>query len=471
MFAATQEMANGQLISNVHSVSRMTASPSAGVASLGAVQASERMKAGSLSAREYAQALLERVRQMEPHVQAWTRLDAAGLLGQADAADEARRAGAECGPLHGVPVGVKDIIDTADLPTENGTVLHLGRQPEHDAVVVSRMRAAGGLLMGKTVTTELATYAPGKTRNPRDPRRTPGGSSSGSAAAVAAGMVPLAIGTQTNGSVIRPASFCGVVGYKPTAGWIPRTGVLRQSGALDQVGVFARSVDDAALLAQCLCGWDARDPATAPRKTAALLDAARSEPARAPRFGFVRTPMWERLAPDAQAALLGFVDLLGERAREIELPGNAGSILEWHRTLMEADIAASFQAEYTRGADRLSASLRGQIERGRAVKAGDYRQALEQRVLVAEAFDDLYTGIDAILTPATLGTAPPGLETTGDPVMCTLWTFTGQPAISLPKLYGADGMPLGVQLVGRRDDDAGLLRAAAWLSRFPTGAR
>jgi Asp-tRNA(Asn)/Glu-tRNA(Gln) amidotransferase A subunit family amidase len=177
--------------------------------------------------------------------------------------------------------------------------------------------------------------------------------------------------------------------------------------------------------------------------------------------------MWDRVSPDAQAAFLGLVHRLGERAVGIELPGKAGSVVGWHRTLMEADIAASFEAEYARGANRLSASLRGQIERGRAVPAADYQRALEERVLVAEAFDDLFDGFDAILTPATLGTAPRGLESTGDPVMCTLWTFTGQPAISLPKLYGADGMPLGVQLVGRRDDDARLLRAAAWLGRFP----
>lgn len=462
---------NGQLISNVRVVSPVTASPFTGMSALGAREAVGRIKSGTLSARDYALALLECVDGTEAHVQAWTCLDAEYLLKHADAADDARRAGAPCGPLHGVPVGVKDIVDTADLPTENGTVLHAGRQPQHDAVIVARLRAAGGLLMGKTVTTELATYAPGKTRNPRDPSRTPGGSSSGSAAAVAAGMVPLAIGTQTNGSVIRPASFCGVVGYKPTAGWIPRTGVLRQSPALDQVGVFARNVEDAALLAETLCGWDVRDPSTAPRRKPMLLEATLAQKDRPPRFGFVRTPMWERVAPDAQAAFLELANLLGEHVVEIELPDRAGSVIGWHRTLMEADIAASFEAEYTRGADDLSASLRAQIERGRATNADDYRRALEQRVLVAEAFDDLFDGIDAILTPATLGTAPLGLESTGDPVMCTLWTFTGQPAISLPKLHGVDGMPLGVQLVGRRDDDARLLGAAAWLSRFPTITR
>jgi Asp-tRNA(Asn)/Glu-tRNA(Gln) amidotransferase A subunit family amidase len=471
MFAATQETANGQLISNVRVVSPVTASAATGMSLLGAREAAERMRSGTLTARDYALALLGCVDRTETHVQAWTCLDEEYLLRQADAADDARHAGAECGPLHGVPVGVKDIIDTADLPTENGTVLHAGRQPQRDAVVVSRLRAAGGLLMGKTVTTELATYAPGKTRNPRDPSRTPGGSSSGSAAAVAAGMVPLAIGTQTNGSVIRPASFCGVVGYKPTAGWIPRTGVLRQSPALDQVGVFARNVEDAALLVDSLCGWDVRDPSTAPRRKPMLLEATLAPTVRPPRFGFVRTPMWERVAPDAQAAFVELAGLLGEHVVEIELPGKGASVVNWHRTLMEAEIAKSFEAEYASGARQLSVSLRAQIERGRAVNVADYQRALEQRVLVAEAFDDLFDGIDAILTPATLGTAPLGLESTGDPVMCTLWTFTGQPAISLPKLHGTDGMPLGVQLVGRRDDDAHLLRAAGWLGRFPTVIR
>ena len=177
----------------------------------------------------------------------------------------------------------REVFEETGIPCGPGTVLHAGRQPQHDAVIVARLRAAGGLLMGKTVTTELATYAPGKTRNPHDPSRTPGGSSSGSAAAVAAGMVPLAIGTQTNGSVIRPASFCGVVGYKPTAGWIPRTGVLRQSPALDQVGVFARNVEDAALLVEALCGWDVRDPSTAPRRKPTLLEATLAQTDRPPR--------------------------------------------------------------------------------------------------------------------------------------------------------------------------------------------
>lgn len=442
----------------------MSVSRASGLPALTAVEAARQLKAGEFSARDYALALLDRVRETEPDVAAWASLDRDYLLAQADAADERLRAGTAVGELHGVPIGVKDIIDTAALPTENGTVLHAGRQPAHDAAAIVRMFAAGGLLMGKTVTTELATYAPGKTRNPHDLAHTPGGSSSGSAAAVAAGMVPLAIGTQTNGSVIRPASFCGVVGYKPTAGWISRRGILRQSPVLDQVGVFARTVEDAALLAQCLAGQDADDPAAGPRTAPRWLEAARDPLLASPLFGLVRTPMWDRVAPDARAALLDLVKALGSRATEVEMPQDSESVLALHRLVMEADIAASFDSEYRRGRDQLSASLRGQIERGRAVSPGDYRMALERRALVATTFGRMFEQVDALLTPAALGTAPRGLEATGDPVMCTLWTFTGQPAISLPLLRGANGLPIGVQLVGPRDDDARLLRTAQWLT-------
>ena len=435
-----------------------------------ATQVIEQLHAGVYSARDYALVLLDRVRETEAEVGAWTCLDPDYLLAQADAADEMHRAGTDFGALHGVPVGIKDIIDTADLPTENGTVLHAGRQPWQDAEVVRRLRAAGGLVMGKTVTTELATYASGKALNPHHLGHTPGGSSSGSAAAVAAGMVPLAIGTQTNGSVIRPAAFCGVIGYKPSAGWISRRGILVQSPPLDQVGVFGRSVEDVALLAQCLAGHDADDEATRSRATPPLLATARGEPTLPPTLAFVRTPLWPQVAPDARAAFEELVELLAGRIAPFDLPESAAGAPGLHRTVMEADIAASFDNEYERGRAQLSDSLRGQIERGRRVTAGDYRRALERRALIEAAFDTVFDHYDAILTPATLGTAPEGLSNTGDPAMCTLWTFLGQPAITLPLLHGANGLPLGVQLVGRRDDDARLLRTARWLTRTVAAA-
>lgn len=433
------------------------------LAVLSATDVQARIAAGELSVTDYAQALLARIDEVEPRVQAWAHLNRKHVLAQADAADDARALGEATGPLHGLFVGLKDIIDTADLPTEDGTALHAGRLPRDDAVLVRRLRAAGALVMGKTVTTELATYAPGKTRNPHDPSHTPGGSSSGSAAAVAAGMVPLAVGTQTNGSVIRPASFCGVFGFKPSAGLIPRSGVLTQSPALDAIGVFGRSLDDVALLAEVLAGHDADDPLTRPRATPPLARLAATDAPMAPTLAWVATPFWDRVASDAQAAFTELVELLEGRIAPFELPVSAADAVDWHRTVMEADIAGSFEVEYERGRDQLSASLRAQIERGRLTTAVEHRRALARVPVLLESFETVFEHFDAIVTPATLGTAPKGLESTGDPLMCTLWTFLGLPALSLPLLHGENGLPIGVQLVGRRGDDARLLRTARWL--------
>ena len=232
---------------------------------LSASEAARLIREGAISSKQMVEACLARVREADGQIQAWAFLDPDHALAQARAADELRLSGRPVGPLHGVPVGVKDIFDTADMPTENGSVLHAGRTPSRDATVVAMLRGAGAVIMGKTVTTEYAFLAPGKTRNPYNPDHTPGGSSSGSAAAVAAGMVPLAIGSQTNGSTIRPAAFCGVLGFKPTHGLIPRHGILTLSRTLDHVGLFARTIEDIALLAEQLAGYDERDPDTRPR--------------------------------------------------------------------------------------------------------------------------------------------------------------------------------------------------------------
>jgi len=276
-------------------------------------------------------------------------------------------------------------------------------------------------------------------------------------------MVPLAIGTQTNGSVIRPASFCGVYGFKPSAGMIPRTGVLTQSPPLDAVGVFGRTLDDVALLAEVLAGHDEKDPLTRPRGTPPLARMAAADAPMPPTLGWVATPFWDRVAPDAQAAFSELLALLDGRVAPFELPASAADAVGWHQTVMEADIAGSFELEYERGRDRLSASLRGQIERGRQTSAVDYRKALARVPVLLETLDPVFDHFDALLTPATLGTAPAGLESTGNPLMCTLWTYLGMPALSLPLLHGENGLPLGVQLVGRRGDDARLLRTARWL--------
>src|SRR5574338_1522899 len=245
---------------------------------LSATDAARGIRDGAFSAEELVQACLNRVREADGQVQAWTYLDEDYALKQARARDADRSEGRSLGPLHGVPIGIKDIFDTCDMPTEDGTVLHAGRTPAHDAAAVARLRAAGAVIIGKTVTTECAYYSPGKTRNPHNAEHTPGGSSSGSAAAVAAGMVPLAVGSQTNGSVIRPAAFCGVYGFKPTHGLIPRTGGLKLSRTLDHVGVFARTLDDVALIAETVMGWDEGDPDTQPRAVIPFRDIAAREP-------------------------------------------------------------------------------------------------------------------------------------------------------------------------------------------------
>ena len=432
---------------------------------LSAGDAARLLQEGALSAEEYVDACIARIREEEERVQAWAYFDAEHALEQACRADDRRREGRPIGPLHGIPVGIKDIIDVRGMPTGDGTPLHAGRIPLEDAAVVSHLRQAGAVIMGKTVTTELATYAPGKTRNPHNLEHTPGGSSSGSAAAVAAGMVPLAIGTQTNGSVIRPASFCGVFGFKPSFGMIPRSGILTQSRPLDQVGVFGRTLEDAALLAEALTGYHEDDPDTRPIPRPPLVQILGTAPPLPPKLAFVPTPMWDRAAPDVQAGFAELTELLGDRVETFILPENARDALEWHRIIMEADLASSFEQEYEAGGEQLSDSLRQQIERGRQALAIDYRRALARAPLLGEVFAGMFDEFDAILTPATTGTAPHGLASTGDPVFCTLWTLCGMPAISLPLLKGENGLPIGVQLVGKQGDDARLLRTARWLEQ------
>lgn len=431
---------------------------------LTAAETARLIAGGALSSEEHVRACLARIEETEPTVQAWAHLDPDFALEQAREADRQRMRGLPCGPLHGVAIGIKDIIDVAGLPTEDGTVLHAGRLPRHDATVVSRLRAAGAVILGKTVTTELASYSPGKTRNPHNPEHTPGGSSSGSAAAVAAGQVPAALGSQTNGSIIRPASFCGVYGFKPSFGLLPRGGVLRLSRPLDHLGVLARSLEDLALITECVAGYDDGDPDTRPPRARPPLAAVLAqEPPMPPKLALVRTPFWDRLDADAHGAFEELADSLGSHAEPFELPESAARAIDWHRTIFEADLAASFELEVERGAEKLSASLRGQIERGRQVTAVEYQKALSRIEIVNEGFEELFANYDAIVTPATLGTAPKGLAATGDPLLATLWTYCGMPSLSLPLARGANGLPLGIQLVGARGDDARLLRTARWL--------
>jgi Asp-tRNA(Asn)/Glu-tRNA(Gln) amidotransferase A subunit family amidase len=345
------------------------------------------------------------------------------------------------------------------MPTANGTPIDAGRRPRADAFVAARLRAAGALLMGKTVTTELAYFTPGKARNPHDTSRTPGGSSSGSAAAVAAGMAPLALGTQTAGSVIRPAAFCGVVGLKPSFGMIPRTGILPVSADLDTVGAFVATVEGAALLVEALQGHDPQDPDTTPQAAHRLLDACRSHPPLDPVFAFVPQPAWDQAEASTRGAFAELVAALGDRCDEVELPeafanGNAAQ-----QVLMLTGFARNLRHYAERGGDQLSQRMRDAIGEGRAISAVDYLAARDWRDVLNAGLERIFERYDAIITPAAAGEAPVG-DATGDPAFCRIWTLCGTPAVSLPLLTGPAGMPVGVQLVGRRGGDGRLLRTA-----------
>ncbi len=409
-------------------------------------------------------ALLEQTAAREPEVQAFVHLDAGSVMTEAREADLAREEGRPLGPLHGVPVALKDIIDTAGMPTEHGSPLFAGRRPAADASVVRMLRQAGAIIFGKTVTAELATFHPGKTRNPHNLAHSPGGSSSGSAAAVAAHMAPLALGTQTNGSVIRPASFCGVYGFKPSFGLISRHGVLEASPSLDTIGVFGRSIEDLALAADCLSGHDERDSGMWLRSRAPMQPVALSEPPVPPTFAFIKTPVWEKASAQTHKAFQELAEALGDRCAEVDLAPDFHNAVAWLRIVMLAEIAMSYGSLYDHGADGMSRSLRDAIEEGRSFKAVDYLRAKHAQTTLYSLLEEVFDGFDAILTPAATSGAPLGIETTGDPIFCTMWSYLGTPSVSLP-LLEVDNLPLGVQVVGQRRDDARLLRSAYWLEQ------
>jgi Asp-tRNA(Asn)/Glu-tRNA(Gln) amidotransferase A subunit family amidase len=439
---------------------------------LSARDLSRAMRRGDLSARAVAESFLRRIDEREPSVKAWAWLEHGHVLEQAARADALKASGEPLGPLHGLPVGVKDIIDTFDMPTECGTPIHKGRRPAEDAVIVARLRAAGAIILGKTVTSELAVYSPGPTRNPHDLTRTPGGSSSGSAAAVASGMAPVALGTQTNGSVIRPASFCGVVGYKPSLGLLPRTGVLKQASELDQPGVMARSVADAAFVAAAMMGRDVDDEASFDPATPSLMDAdfANGPP---PKLAFVRGPFWQRADLEARHAIEAFVGGLATAIEPIDLPDEFAAAEEALGRIMSCGVAQAFHDEFAHGRASMSDLLVRIVERGRTLSAVDLLEACAVRERLRRRFQAAAARYDAILTPSATGAAPPFSEGTGNPIFSTIWTLLGAPAITLPLLQAVNGMPIGVQLVGRDRDDARLLRTAAWLERIsaPTDLR
>jgi Asp-tRNA(Asn)/Glu-tRNA(Gln) amidotransferase A subunit family amidase len=425
---------------------------------LTAAQAAAEIARGVMSAEEYTAACLERIAAAEDDVRAFAHLDPEHALAQARMLDRQKAEGGRIGPLHGIPVAIKDIFDTADYPTECGSPVLAGRRPDADSTVVRRLREAGAVIIGKTVTTEFAYFHPGKTRNPRDVTRTPGGSSSGSAAAVAAGMVPLAIGSQTNGSMIRPAAFCGVFGVKPSHGLVSRAGALTLSRTLDHVGAFARSVEDLALILDVLAGQDPGDPDSRPYASARFRASAAEPPSLPPSFAFVRTPMWDKADAEARSAL---EDLAKEiDAREVDLPDDYRAAWPALRAIMAVEMAHNLGALVDKGGD-VSAQFRDLIAEGREVTATEYLAAVRDARRYADGMVGIFEQLaDAIITLSARGVAPQGLDATGDPVFCTLWTLTGFPSLNLPLLEGSEGLPIGMQLVGAPGRDERLLRTA-----------
>ncbi len=413
-------------------------------AELTATESLREIGAGRLSAEELREACMARVAAREPTLRALAAFDA----------DAVRTATHRPGALGGLPIGVKDVLDTDDLPTEYGSPIWRGHRPVADAACVAWARAAGAVVFGKTVTTEFATRTPGPTSNPHDPTRTPGGSSSGSAAAVAAGYFPFAFGTQTAGSIIRPAAYCGIVGYKPTFGTIDRFGMKLMSDSLDTVGVLARSVADCALLTSAITGLDAGD-----------LDAPLD---RRLRIGLCRSPMWDRREPESDDVMVRAGSAArqgGASMQDFDLPVTFEPLEAAHTTVMNAESARALGWEMNRHRDRLSPVLRERMEWGLGQTAVQLRAARSVLHHQQDAFDALMADVDVLLTPSSAGIAPSGLSWTGDPAFNLLWTSLHVPCVTIPCGTGPAGMPLGVQIVSARGRDRLCLQAAAWLAR------
>jgi|TARA_B110000438_G_scaffold141838_1_gene136868 Asp-tRNA(Asn)/Glu-tRNA(Gln) amidotransferase A subunit family amidase len=423
------------------------------------------LREGQISSVEVCTKYIERIKKFEKDVKAWAHFDKKELLEKAAEADEYKKSGKPLGSLHGLPVAVKDIIGTLDMPTECGTVLRKKMTGAQDAEIVNLLKIAGAIVMGKTETTELAYFHPGKTKNPHDYSRTPGGSSSGSAAAVAAHMAPLSIGSQTNGSVIRPASYCGVVGYKPSYGLISRSGVLRQSDKLDHIGVFGKSVEDVALLAKTLIKKDLYDESTIHYSADEMLDICKRDPIFEPKFIFYKTKSWKKIDKVSQKSFEFLIKTFKKNIEVFDTPSYFDNIPQYHKIIHETDMANNFQAYYKKSKKKLSKEIIKAIERGLKYSAKEYAEAIDFMKQSYQSYKEVFEDYHGVLSPATTGVADKGLKSTGSPEFCTTWTYMGVPSISLPLLTGTNDLPLGVQLIGDKFDDLRFLGIANWLEK------
>jgi len=430
---------------------------------LSARDAARQIREGKISSVELVTACLHQIGETEEQLKAWAYLNANEALAQAHELDEIRRSGRPVGPLHGVPVGIKDIIDTKGQPCERGSSVFAGRIPETDAAIVERLREAGAVIMGKTATTEFAFVHPTETRNPHNPEHSPGGSSSGSAAAVAAYHVPLAVGTQTNGSVIRPASFCGTYGFKPTRGVISRRGVLQTSQSLDQVGVFARNLQDAALLTDVVGSYDQADTLSYSRPRPQMLEGSLAEVPVRPTLAYLDFPYHERQSPDAREGFEELLGALGTTVERLPVDNNLIGLVDAHALVHEFEIWMHNKKLFTDHWDQLSPTLQPVLERSKTISLAEYEDALNIKQSAEAFFAEFFNDFDAVIAPSAAGEAPLYGGGTGDPVFSTIWTFCGLPSVTMPLLVGANGLPVGVQLIGGQEEDDRLLRTASWV--------
>ena len=418
----------------------------------GALTIRRRIAAGDLTAEAAVRAALERIEAREPTLQAWVTLGREAALAAARTLDR----GPADGLLHGVPIGVKDIMATHDLATGCNSPIYRDWRPPVDAAVVALARRAGAIVLGKTVTTEFAYFTAGPTVNPHDAARTPGGSSSGSAAAVGAGMVPLATGTQTAGSIVRPAAFCGVVGYKPSFGLIDPAGVKPLAVTLDTIGVLGSTVADAALFVEAVTGLE--------------LLAAAERAARPARIGLCRSPAWDKASADMQATFGALpARLAGAALVDVELPAVAAAALAAQERIQAFEAARALAAETDRHWDQLSPRMQAYMDEGRAIDRATY---VRDRTVAQEfraALGAVFAEVDVLLTPSAAGVAPLKPAGTGDPAFNRLWTLAGTPAVNVPGLFDPAGLPLGVQVVAPIGADAHAIEAAAWLERALAG--
>lgn len=423
---------------------------------------------GELSAQELVSACLERIAEREPIVGAWQYLDADYALQQAKSCDAMRYRGKTLGPLHGIPIAIKDIFATFDMPTGWGTPIHEGEMLGLDSAVVERLRAAGAVIVGKTVLTEYAIARAGKTTNPHNPKHTPGGSSSGSAAAIADFMTPLAIGSQTVGSILRPAAYCGILGFKPSFGLISRYGAMPVSRDLDHVGVFARSIPDIALLCSILVAPDGRDPDCLGGVFSSVENYKIPKCDNPPRFALIRSSLWQQAEEEAHTVIMQSVTAFraaGAEIVEVDLPPEFDTYLDDVDVLVCEGLVVNHGKDYDNHYEQLSPKIRELMERGRAASPLAYAKVRKSVAGKAIELDKIFAQFDVILTPVTTGSAPHGIENTGSPIFCALWTLCGLPAISIPAGKAKNELPLAIQLVGRCAGDVNLLAIADWVVR------